>query len=105
MNPEASNSLLKILEEPLSDTVFILTTSKKEQLLPTIISRTQMIRCDPLKEEEIAYALLERDGVDEPTARLVAKLSNGSYSHARHFCNGKLMEIRNSVRFYEACFE
>ena len=50
-------ALLKVLEEPLSDTIFLLTTSRKEKLPPTIISRRQSVRCDTLREEDIERAL------------------------------------------------
>ena len=51
MNAEASNSLLKTLEEPLQGTILLLTTSAKDQLLPTIISRCQLIKCDLLSDD------------------------------------------------------
>lgn len=83
MNAEAANSLLKTLEEPLPNTILLLTTSDRDSLLPTIVSRCQQIQCDPLTEEAIVQALVERDGCDESKARTVALLSNGSYVHAR----------------------
>ena len=49
MKPEASNSLLKILEEPPPNTVIILTTSRLYSLLPTILGRCQKIKFDPIK--------------------------------------------------------
>jgi len=82
MNAEASNSLLKTLEEPSSDCVFILTASQKEQLLETIISRCQLIQFDPLTELEIREALTTRQHVEAEQAALVARLARGSYSSA-----------------------
>ncbi len=82
MNAEASNSLLKTLEEPSSDSVFILTTAHKEQLLPTIRSRCQHVQFDPLSEEELQEALMGRNGVEPVQAALVARLANGSYTAA-----------------------
>jgi DNA polymerase-3 subunit delta' len=82
MNAEASNSLLKTLEEPSSDSVFILTSSQKEQLLPTILSRCQLVQFDPLQESEIRDALVARHNVQLEQASLVARLSNGSYTAA-----------------------
>ena len=83
MNTEASNSLLKTLEEPLPGTILLLTTSAKDQLLPTIVSRCQLIKCDLLSDAEIEHALIHRDGVEGSTARLAAQVANGSYSQAR----------------------
>ena len=82
MNAEASNSLLKTLEEPSSDSVFILTTSQKEQLLPTILSRCQLVQFDPLSEEELKDALMNRNSVEESQAALIARLAHGSYTAA-----------------------
>jgi DNA polymerase-3 subunit delta' len=97
MNAEASNSLLKTLEEPLPGTMLLLTTSSKDQLLPTIISRCQEIRCDLLKEEEIESALIERDRIDPSTARIAAEMSNGSYAAARRLLSQSIMEERKEI--------
>ncbi len=51
MTPEASNALLKVLEEPPADTHFILTALKKESILPTVLSRTVAVNLGPLPEE------------------------------------------------------
>jgi len=82
MNAEASNSLLKTLEEPSSDSVLILTTAQKERLLPTILSRCQLVQFDPLSEEELQEALVTRNGVESEQAALVARLADGSYTAA-----------------------
>ena len=92
MNAEASNSLLKTLEEPLPGTILLLTTSAKDQLLPTIISRCQLIKCDVLTDPEIETALITRDRVDANIARLVAQLSNGSYGNARRLSSQNMTE-------------
>jgi DNA polymerase-3 subunit delta' len=97
MNAEAGNSLLKTLEEPLPGTILLLTSSAKDQLLPTIISRCQLIKCDLLSDTEIETALIARDGVDENSARLVALLANGSYSKARRLSLQNLSEERKDV--------
>ena len=76
MNTEASNSLLKTLEEPLPGTILLLTTSAKDRLLPTIVSRCQLIKCDLLSDAEIETALVARNSVDESIARLAAQLAN-----------------------------
>ena len=82
MNDTSANSLLKVLEEPLSDTIFFLTTSRKEKLLPTIISRCQSIRCEALREGEIERALIEREYILPEQAHLLSRLAGGDYSYA-----------------------
>jgi len=97
MNNEASNSLLKVLEEPLPDTVILLTTSAKESLLPTILSRCQTVQCDFLLEEDIFTALQERDSVENGQSRLAARLANGSYGLARLLTSADMAAQREEV--------
>src|ERR687889_2582043 len=67
MNDEAANSLLKTLEEPPSYVVLLLLTDNPSQVLPTISSRCQPVRFDPLPAAELAERLQAR-GVDPETA-------------------------------------
>lgn len=82
MNDASANALLKILEEPLDGIHFILTTSRKEALKQTIISRCQSVQCSLLNDEEIAGALVARNQCDETSARFISRLSGGSYARA-----------------------
>ncbi|MCK5571902.1 MAG: DNA polymerase III subunit delta' [Bacteroidetes bacterium] len=97
MGAEASNTLLKTLEEPSGDCLLILTTSRPDVLLQTIRSRCQSVRFDPLTEEEISAALVERDGVDHEPAELVARLSSGSYTKAVELLHEHALEERKHV--------
>jgi DNA polymerase-3 subunit delta' len=97
MNPEASNSLLKTLEEPSEKTLLILTSSEKDKLLPTIISRCQQVQFSPLSDDEIAAAVQERDQVPADEAMLIAKVAQGSYAAARDLLSENLAEEKNSV--------
>ena len=97
MREEAANAFLKTLEEPSAQTLLILTTSHREQLLPTIVSRCQEVRFDLLNDEEIALALTERQGVDATAARLTAKLAGGSFSKAVELVDGDLNQYRFDV--------
>jgi DNA polymerase-3 subunit delta' len=100
MNAEASNSLLKTLEEPSSDSVFILTTSHKEQLLPTILSRCQLVQFDPLGEEELRDVLLARHAIEGEQAALVARLADGSYTHAMDLLSADVVvQRKEAVQF------
>jgi DNA polymerase-3 subunit delta' len=82
MNDHAQNSLLKTLEEPQPDTVFILITDKEEDLLETIRSRCRVVRLEAVSEDRIVQMLLS-EGVSESDARLAARLSDGDVEHAR----------------------
>jgi DNA polymerase-3 subunit delta' len=82
MTEQAANAFLKTLEEPTPKTVIILTTSNKDQLSQTIISRCQLVRFSYLSDEEIATALMERYDLNPTRARLIARLANGSFGKA-----------------------
>lgn len=97
MGNEAANAFLKTLEEPSSRTILLLTSSSRERLLPTILSRCQEVRFDSLNEGEISAALVERNGLDATSAALLAKLSSGSYSRAVEMMSGDLAQIRFDV--------
>jgi DNA polymerase-3 subunit delta' len=97
MGEEASNTILKTLEEPSGSTMLILTTAHRESLLPTIVSRCQPVRFDPLTEEQIRGALIERKGVDHQQATLVARLSNGSYARALELLDEGFLDQRQQV--------
>ncbi|HVK38397.1 MAG TPA: DNA polymerase III subunit delta' [Candidatus Kapabacteria bacterium] len=97
MGNEAANAFLKTLEEPASRVVLILTSSSRERLLPTILSRCQEVRFESLNESEIAEALVERHKSDRTSAALLAKLSGGSYSRAVEMMSGDLAQVRFDV--------
>jgi len=65
MNAEASNAMLKTLEEPPDNTHLVLTAQQTSDLLPTIVSRCQHVGFEPLSPESIAQRLFETEGVDE----------------------------------------
>lgn len=80
-NDNAANALLKTLEEAPSYAVLILTADNPEQLLPTIVSRCEVLRLRPLKIEEVHKAL-ENRGVEAGQAKLVAHISGGRFGYA-----------------------
>jgi DNA polymerase-3 subunit delta' len=97
MGEEAANAFLKTLEEPAPQTLLILTSSHRERILPTILSRCQEIRFELLNDEEVATALVERNGAESINARLIAKLSSGSYSRGVELLSGDLNQLRHDV--------
>lgn len=78
---ESANALLKILEEPPPNTTLILVTDKKNQLIPTILSRCQHIDFPPLTKEVIKNTLLQNN-VDSESVELIADLSQGNMRKA-----------------------
>jgi DNA polymerase III subunit delta' len=93
-NDNAANALLKTLEEAPSYAVLILTADNPEQLLPTIISRCEVLRLRPLKITDI-QSELEQRGVDHNRAKLIAHISGGRMGYAlRLIENDALLETR-----------
>jgi DNA polymerase-3 subunit delta' len=82
MSTEAGNALLKNLEEPPENTVFILTALQVSDLLPTIVSRCQHIRFNPVAPERISEMLINHYDIDKKDALLVAHMANGSLGKA-----------------------
>jgi len=81
LNEEASNAILKILEEPPLFTLIILLTDNPSFLLPTIRSRCQIIHFSSIKKEQIESILKEK-GYDEEKARLISLLAKGNLEEA-----------------------
>lgn len=82
LNDASANALLKVLEEPPKTSHLILITARPAMLLPTILSRCQMIRFSPLTPDEIESHLLRHKLADAKTARLRARAAGGSLSRA-----------------------
>lgn len=82
IRPEAANKLLKTLEEPESKSLFILLAESSDLILPTILSRTQLVKIPPLTAEIIKAHLIEDEDVDEKLAADIAAISEGSYVKA-----------------------
>ncbi|MDE7347909.1 MAG: DNA polymerase III subunit delta [Muribaculaceae bacterium] len=77
MQPQCANALLKLLEEPFPDTIFILVSNEPDKLLPTIFSRTQRFNMKPLGDAEVAEILI-KEGVPYPEAGEIAPLAEGN---------------------------
>ncbi|MDI6767068.1 MAG: DNA polymerase III subunit delta' [Bacteroidota bacterium] len=91
MNEEASNALLKTLEEPHEDTLLILLTAYPDLLLQTIISRCQHIRFDPLSEETIQKALQGERGLEHDRAKAISRTAKSNYSRALQCIDNDLL--------------
>lgn len=82
MNQECANKMLKIIEEPPAQTVFIMVCEEPERLLETIRSRTQRIDLKRIAAKDIEQALIERRGIDADSARRIARSADGSWLNA-----------------------
>ncbi|OQX87139.1 hypothetical protein B6D60_04620 [candidate division KSB1 bacterium 4484_87] len=92
---EAANSLLKIIEEPPEGVRIFLLTSRPDLILPTIISRCQQIRFDPIPWQDVKKALIEREKITEDKAGAVARMSFGSYRRALELLGEDISEKKD----------
>jgi DNA polymerase-3 subunit delta' len=98
MNPQSANSLLKILEEPPKDSILILTTSRINSLLPTIIGRCQKIKFNNLSKEQIlSYIISKGDVTKDSEAEFFAQLSEGSITKCNEILGKNFLELREKV--------
>jgi DNA polymerase-3 subunit delta' len=98
LNKEGANSLLKTLEEPPPKSVLILIGTSEQRQLPTIRSRCQIVRFQPLAERDVAELLVERGLCDDPVlARRAAARGEGSVKRAALWCDASLDEFRGAM--------
>lgn len=82
IHPTAANKMLKILEEPPSKTLFLLVAENQDQLLPTVLSRTQLIKINKLTDEDILNTLLNQHAAPYQQAKNIVHLADGNYNEA-----------------------
>lgn len=92
------NRLLKLIEEPPENTVFILVAEQAELILNTILSRTQLIRMAQLSKADIVAALQEKNGLNEADARQTAALADGNYDAALHLMKHDTADYMTRLR-------
>lgn len=106
MHPSAANGILKILEEPPARTYFILVSNAADKLLPTIISRTQIVTVPLLSDAELLSYLTEVKQVDFRKAEKAVQLADGNINQALRVLENE--EDDNAQRFSEwmrACYK
>lgn len=82
MNIECANKLLKLIEEPPRQTVFIMVCEEPSKLLETIRSRTQRIDIKKIDNDSIEQALVSKRGISQEAAKRIARLANGNWQKA-----------------------
>lgn len=97
MKQEAANSLLKTLEEPPADHLMILLVEEAADLLPTIVSRCQVIPFYALPCESVTEALIASHAIDRDTAATLAAVAEGSLGRARLFLEKDLLARRREI--------
>ena len=106
MPPAAANPFLKLLEEPPPKTLFLLTAERADRILPTILSRCQRLRFDPLAPEIIETGLRTRAGLPADRAAFVARMADGSYARALALLEDEALHVQRGlvVQYLRAAF-
>jgi DNA polymerase III subunit delta' len=88
LSPAAADTLLKVLEEPPADTVFLLLSARAHELPETVVSRCHVVTFAALAESFVVEQLIG-EGADELRARLAARLAGGNLGRARRLAVGE----------------
>jgi len=98
-NTASANKLLKIIEEPPNKTLFILVAHDSEQIIPTILSRTQLVKVDKILDKELNQALVKKYNLSEKQASDITQFSDGNFIAAK-----KLIEQSSSEEYFYGLF-
>ena len=106
MNIQAANKLLKIIEEPPQKTLFLLVTESTENMLTTVLSRTQLLKVPRHSDEEVLNYLMNR-GVEQVRARMISNLVDGNINDALklvEYVEDSEQNALNFVQWVRLCF-
>jgi DNA polymerase-3 subunit delta' len=92
LNTSAANKLLKSLEEPEPNTLFILVSENYELILPTVTSRTQLVQVNRIGEEDLTLALEKKFAINTVRARNISRLAEGNYNLAMRLLQSETPE-------------
>lgn len=101
MNVPAANKLLKIIEEPPDQTFFFLVSENYEQILPTILSRTQLVKLNKIGDADMAGALEKNHALTKESAIRIAHRSGGNYLEAMNLIHHHDEEQNENKKFLE----
>jgi DNA polymerase-3 subunit delta' len=92
------NKLLKLIEEPPDNTIFLLVANSEEQILPTILSRCQFIKVPRLTKDDIEQALIQKAHLEPAKAGQIAAISDGNYREALHLVQHSDSDFLTQIR-------
>ena len=92
------NKLLKLIEEPPDNTIFLLVAANEENILPTILSRCQYIKVPRLSKVEIEEALIAKGKIEPEKAAQIALMSDGNYREALHLLQHSDADFLSQIR-------
>jgi DNA polymerase-3 subunit delta' len=99
MHPSAANKLLKLIEEPPDRTLFLLVSDEPDKVLPTILSRCQLVRLPGFTNDEISDYLIGKFNADKKKASEIAGVANGNIIKALELYENEDSSLENLERF------
>ena len=99
MHPATSNKLLKMIEEPPEKTLFLLVSEEPDKVIPTILSRCQLVKIPSFTNHEIENYLIQRFNITTEKATDIARVANGNIIRAIELCEDEESSLQNLVRF------
>ncbi len=99
MHQATANKLLKMIEEPPEKTLFLLVSEEPDKIIPTILSRCQMVKIPAFKAEDIREYLVEQVTVAPDKASDIARVSTGNISRAVELCKNEESSLANLDKF------
>jgi DNA polymerase-3 subunit delta' len=99
MNAFAANKLLKLIEEPPEKTLFLMVSENSEQMLTTILSRTQLVKISKIDNKSICASLCDNFGLSPEKAKDISHLANGNYFEAQNLIHSENDENYNFDQF------
>ena len=100
MNHVTANKLLKLIEEPPNGTYILMVSEDYEQLLPTITSRTQIIKNKPFNNLEVASFLQKEKGISNEKAEIITISAKGNMNKAIQLCVDEIEEV-SSIEVFQ----
>jgi DNA polymerase-3 subunit delta' len=99
MHPSAANKLLKLIEEPPDRTLFLLVSDEADKVLPTILSRCQLVRLPGFTNDEVRDYLIGKFNADKKKASEIAGVANGNIIKALELYENEDSSLENLERF------
>lgn len=107
MREDTANKLLKLIEEPPAQTLFLMISQSADRILPTILSRTQLVKVPAIEDEAVAQSLVEKEGLTLEAAQDVARFVEGDYARARAIArdaDGQAAFLGKFASWMRACY-
>jgi DNA polymerase III subunit delta' len=99
MHQATANKLLKMIEEPPEKTLFLLVSDEPDKVIPTIVSRCQLVKVPSFRNDDIKKYILNRFSMPEEKAADISRVSNGNITRAIELCENEDSSHANLERF------